>query len=677
MDVKRILAIVAGVVVAAVLALFLSGSLVWWMMGLGDRLVIDGEAVAVAPADPAASTGWRSYGGDPGGSRYSAAAEITPENVKSLEIAWQFQTGAFKGREDVITRTAFENTPILVDDKLVLCTPFNEVIAVNPGTGAEIWRFDPKIDKTQRPANQFICRGVSQWKDAAATAGAACATRLFTGTNDSRLIALDAATGKPCSDFGTAGEVAIHPSLALRWPGEIQITSAPAIVGDTVVVGSAISDNLRVAAPSGVVHAFDARTGAPRWTFDPVPRDPADPASATWTHGGTPVEGHANVWSTISVDEKRGWVILPTSSPSPDFFGGLRPGDNRYANSVVALEGATGKVIWHFQTVHHDIWDYDLPSQPGLYTVTIDGKPREVVAQAAKTGLIFVLDRDTGQPVLPVEERAVPQGAAPGEVLSPTQPFPPKPGNIVPDRAKPEDAFGITGIDKAICADLISRTRQEGLFTPPSAQGTLMVPFTGGGANWGSTAYDARRNLVVVNMNNLGHLIRLVPNDKDEKTMELSEDAEYAPMEGAPFGMTREILVSPLGLPCTAPPWGVIAGVDISTGTIMWRRVLGTTRDLAPGGIEIETGAPNLGGPAITAGGLVFISAAFDSYFRALDVETGKELWRMRLPASSAATPMSYMWEGRQYVVVAAGGYSNLDSRMGDHVVAFALPKSK
>lgn len=673
----RILLIVGGVIVAGMAALFLSGSLVWWAFGLGDRLVVDGRAEVVAAADPAASTGWRAYGGDPGGSRYSAADEITPKNVSQLEVAWQYQTRAFNGREDVKGRTAFENTPILVDDKLVLCTPFNEVIAIDPGTGAEKWRFDPKVDKNQRPANQFVCRGVSQWRDPVLAPEVACSTRILTGTNDSRLISLDAATGKPCADFGVNGEVAIAPSMTLRWPGERQITSAPAIVGDTVVVGSAISDNLRVAAPAGTVHAFDIRTGAPRWTFDPVPRDPADPAFSTWKNGALPVEGHANVWTTISVDEKRGWVFLPTSSPSPDFFGGLRPGNNRYANSVVALDGATGRVIWHFQTVHHDVWDYDLPSQPGLYTIKVEGKPREVVAQAAKTGMIFVLDRDTGEPVLPVEERPVPQGAARGEALSPTQPFAVKPGLIVPDRTRPEDAFGVTGIDKAICADMIRKARSEGLFTPPTEQGTLFQPFTGGGANWGSTAYDPRRNLLVVNMSNMAQLIRLVPNDRDEQTMELSEDAEYAPMEGAPFGMTREIMVSPLGLPCTPPPWGIVAGIDIAKGEIVWRRVLGTTRDLAPMGLEMETGMPNLGGPAITAGGLVFISAVFDSYFRALDVETGKEVWKTRLPASSVATPMTYVWQGRQYVVVAAGGYGNFDSRMGDHVVAFALPETK
>ena len=662
----------ASVAVLLTVTVF-GGSLVWWVLGFGDRLEIDGRAPLVAEADSPAPTGWRAYGGDPGGTRYSAADQITPANVSGLGLAWEYRTGALEGREDAARRSAFEATPILVDDKLVFCTPFNAAIALDPGSGREVWRYDPKIDLGQRPANQFVCRGVSQWRDATAEPGAACSTRLFMGTNDARLVALDAATGKPCEGFGANGQVQVEASMALRWPGERQITSAPAIVGDVVVVGSAISDNLRVAAPAGTVHAFDARTGALRWTFDPVPRDPADPARAGWGGASADTVGHANVWSTISVDEARGWVFLPTSSPSPDFFGGLRVGDNRYANAVVALEGATGRIIWHFQTVHHDVWDYDLPAQPGLYTITVAGRPREVVAQATKTGLIFVLDRQTGEPVFPVEERPVPQAGAPGETLSPTQPFPTRPGPVVPDR--PNGTFGITLFDKLACESLIGSLRAEGLYTPPTEQGTLFMPFTGGGANWGSAAFDPRRNLLVVNMSNVGQVIRLVPNDKDEETMELSEDAEYAPMEGAPFGMTREIILSPLGLPCTAPPWGVIAGVDIAKGEIVWRRVLGTTRDVAPMGVELATGMPNLGGPAITGGGLVFISAAFDSYLRALDVETGKEIWKTRLPASSVATPMTYVWQGRQYVVVAAGGYSNFDSRMGDHVVAFALPE--
>jgi quinoprotein glucose dehydrogenase len=455
----------------------------------------------------------------------------------------------------------------------------------------------------------------------------------------------------------------------------VQITSAPAIVGDIVVVGSAISDNNRVEAPHGAVTALNARTGAVVWTFDPVPRDAADAARATWQNGAD-VVGHANVWSTISVDANRGWVFLPTSSPSPDFFGGLRPGDNRHANSVVALDGATGRLIWSFQTVHHDVWDYDLPAQPGLYTITLDGKPRDVLVQVTKTGMVFVLDRDTGEPVIPVEERATPQNGAPGEVLSPTQPFPVRPELLVPDRVKADDAFGVTIFDKAECAAKISKLRGDGLYTPPTEQGTLFTPFTGGGANWGSAAFDASRNLVIINVNNVAHEIRLIPSSEVEAVEKADEADEVAPMRGAPYGMTREVLASSLGLPCTAPPWGMLVAVDAAQGKIVWRQVLGDTRDLAPMGLAIKTGTPALGGPMVTAGDLVFIAASFDSQFRAFDIDTGKVLWQAQLPATGNATPMTYVWQGKQYVVIAAGGYGNFDSKMGDYVLAYALPET-
>jgi quinoprotein glucose dehydrogenase len=666
-----------AVVVVAVLGSLLGGSMIWWALGTADDLSIDGTAAAVAPADPGATEGWPAYGGDAGGSRYSAAGQITRENVGQLQVAWQYRTRAFEDPKRDIEDTAFENTPILVGDKLILCSPFNDVIAVDPGTGVEKWRYDPGVAPDRNPGNQNICRGVSQWTDAVAPEGAPCKTTIFMGTIDARLLALDAATGQRCPAFGFNGEVGLAPEMKLVWPGEFQITSAPAVVGDVVVVGSAISDNNRVEAPHGAVTALDARTGRVVWVFDPVPRDPADPARATWKEGADTV-GHANVWSTISVDHKRGWVFLPTSSPSPDFFGGLRPGDNRHANSVVALDGATGRLIWSFQTVHHDVWDYDLPAQPGLYTLTIDGAPREVVVQVTKTGLVFVLDRDTGEPVIPVEERPVPQdGAAPGEVLSPTQPFPVRPAMLVPDRVNPDDAFGVTIFDKAECAAKIRKLKADGLYTPPTEQGTLFLPFTGGGANWGSAAFDASRNLVIVNVNNIAHEIRLIPADQVEAVEKALEDSEVASQRGAPFGMTRAVLASSLELPCTPPPWGMLVAVDAARGEIVWRQVLGDTRDLAPMGIAIKTGTPNLGGPIVTAGGVIFIGASFDSQFRAFDVDTGKVLWSTNLPASAQATPMTYMWQGRQYVVIANGGYGNFDSRMGDYVTAFALPASQ
>ncbi|HJS79213.1 MAG TPA: PQQ-binding-like beta-propeller repeat protein, partial [Vitreimonas sp.] len=481
--------------------------------------------------------------------------------------------------------------------------------------------------------------------------------------------------GAVCAGFGQHGAVTIAPSVALRWPGEFQITSAPAVIGETVIVGTSISDNLRTEAPLGVVFAFNARTGALQWSFNPVPRAADDPARASWAGNSADHVGHANVWSTISVDHERRLVFLPTSSPSPDFFGGGRAGDNRYADSIVALNAATGRMVWHFQTVHHDVWDYDLPAQPGLYTVWRDGRAHDVVAQVTKTGLVFVLDRDTGEPFLPVTERAVPQGGVEGEALSPTQPFPATPP-IVPDRVEPGEAFGVTLWDRLACANAIGSLRREGLFTPPSLQGTLIYPFTGGGANWGSAAYDPSRNLLVVNMNNMAHEVRLYPKARDdEETAEVAEDVETAPMEGGPYSMSRRALLSPLGLPCTPPPWGVLAGVDLSTGQIVWRRAFGTTEDLAPGRLAMPLGVPGFGGPIVTAGGLIFIGAAMDDYLRAFDVETGAELWKGRLPAGGQATPMTYVWEGRQYVVIAAGGHARAGTRLGDSVVAFALPR--
>lgn len=493
------------------------------------------------------------------------------------------------------------------------------------------------------------------------------------GTNDARLIALDAKNGELCSSFGDRGQVHIDPGMELLWPGEFQITSPPAIVGDVVIVGSAIGDNARVVAPNGSVRAFDIKTGEPRWSFDPIPRAQNESTEAEWQGDTAPTPGHANVWAPMSVDVERGMVFLPTTSPSPDFYGGLRPGDNRYANSVVALDGQTGEVQWSFQTVHHDVWDYDVPAQPGLYSVWKDGNLHDVVAQVTKTGFVFVLDRETGEPFLPIEERAVPQGAVDGEHLSPTQPFPVATPPIVPNTLTADDAFGITWFDKRLCKKMIEDSRVEGLFTPPSLQGTVLLPFTGGGANWGGAAYDPRRNLLVVNMSNMAHQIQLFAAESVSEMREIFHDQEIAPQEGAPFAMKRSMLMSPLGLPCTPPPWGVIAGVDLGTGKIVWRKTIGTTEDLSPAP-AMKLGTPSLGGPMIVAGGLVFIGATFDHYLRAFNVTNGDEVWSARLPAPGLATPMSYVWLGRQYVVIYAGGYSRMDTELADHVIAYALP---
>ncbi|HWH83588.1 MAG TPA: pyrroloquinoline quinone-dependent dehydrogenase [Burkholderiaceae bacterium] len=647
-------------------------------------------ALAHTRAHAAEPAGWAHYGGDAGGTRYSASAQITPANVDGLRRQWLYRTGDVQKRDPALMkRIKFETTPILVDGALVLCSSFNEVIALDPGDGHERWRFDPKVATDRRPANRYNCRGVAQWRDPRAAAGQACATRIFSGTVDARVIALDARDGKPCADFGEAGTVRIDPGRALRWPGEFQISSAPVVAdvsGDgIVVVGSSINDNGRADTPSGRVRAFDARSGALRWSWDPLAPDvppgapsPAALAASQAAGAASAPEpasdtGAANVWAPMSIDEKRGLVFLPTSSPSPDFYGGQRPGLNGHADSVVALRVADGALAWAFQVVKHDVWDYDLPAQPTLATLPIAGKPRDVVIQATKQGFVFVLDRDTGKPLFPVEERAVPQGGAPGEVLSPTQTYPADLPALVPQTIKPDDAYGSTWFSRDQCRERLAALRNEGLYTPPSTQGTVLFPMTGGGVNWGGVAVDPQ-GVVYVNTSRVVHVVTLIPRAEFDAVKAANPNKEVSPQFGTPFGMKREVLVSSLGAPCNPTPWGTLAALDLRSKTILWERPLGTTEEIAPLHLALPTGTPNLGGPVATAGGLVFIGAAMDRYLRAFDAASGAELWRGQLPAAGMATPMTYEWQGRQFVVVAAGGHGEVGAATSDAIVAFALP---
>jgi quinoprotein glucose dehydrogenase len=626
------------------------------MRKIGDlALGLVVAALLIAPPARAGAPGWPFYGGDAGGQRFSPARQINPSNVAGLKQAWSYSTGDLTSKAGAMKRASFEDTPILAAGRLFVCSPFNEVIALDPGTGRQLWRFDPKLDIRMHYPNDYVCRGV-------AYAGG----RIYLNTADRRLIALDAGSGRPVKTFGNGGTVTIPPGERRDGRfGRIHTTSAPVVSHGIVIVGSSIDDNQKVDELRGTVHAFDALTGALRWSFDPLSgRKPP-------FRGGA-----ANVWAPMSVDEKRGLVFLPVSSTSPDFWGGLRAGDGRYANSVVALKIETGEVAWAFQTTHHDVWDYDIPAQPTLGTVTYRGRTAPAVLQPTKQGLLFTLDRETGTALVPVVERRVPQDPAEGEHLSPTQPFPVAPPPLAPNRIAPDDAFGLTFWDRNACRKLIAGARHDGLYTPPSTRGTILYPFTGGGTNWGGLAFDQAHDIVYVNTSSAMHRVTLIRRKEFGAAREKFFDKEVSPNEGAPFGMMRETLLSPIGMPCNPPPWGQLHAIDMRMGKILWSVPLGTTEDLMPFSQYLlgKTGTPNLGGPIVTAGGLVFIGAAMDDYLRAFDAKSGRELWKGRLPAGGQATPMTYVWKGRQYVVIAAGGHSKLGTRRGDCVVAFALP---
>ena len=610
------------------------------------------------------SAGWPTYGGQPGGGHYSVADEIGPDNVGQLEIAWTHNSGNIRERDfeaGVFSQSSFQATPILVDETLYYCSPFNIVFALDARTGAELWRFDPKVDKFADALPN--CRGVSSWRSGKA---GFCEHRIIEGTLDGRLIALDAATGKPCPDFGADGEVDASHGLSEHDPWEYSITSPPAILGDLAITGAMVLDNISLDVPSGVVRAYDVRTGALRWAWNPVP-----PGMAGLDEDGSYRRGTANVWSILSVDAQRNLVFAPTGNTSPDYFGGLRDGLDEYSSSVVALDGTTGERRWHFQTVHHDIWDYDVPSQPTVVDLRLGNSTIPALAQMTKMGLTFMLNRETGQPVWPVEERPVPQQPVAGEYLSPTQPFPTHLPALISTPIGPEDAWGFTFWDRGSCRDQIAELRNEGIYTPPSLEGTLFYPSNAGGNNWGSPAIDPNRQVLFAVTNRAPSIVRLTPR------AECDAGGSGGAQRGTPYCVRTRNLASPLGVPCTAPPWSTLDAIDLVAGKVLWSVPIGTTRHMAPFPFWWIKGVPAVGGPTVTASGLIFIGAAMEHSFRAFDAKTGAELWRHELPTAANATPMTYQLpDGRQFVVIAAGGHWAGFNPPGDHLVAFALPES-
>ena len=644
-----------------------------YCMTLGFATLLAGCGGAYTPPPPAPDTGWAHYGGDAGGTRYSTAAQITPANVGHLKVAWTFRTGehgaGFPGDEWTSHMTA-EATPILYDGVLYFTTSATDVIAVDATTGALRWRHDSNVPRIWY--SDAASRGVTLWVDPEATADAPCHARIFAPTLDSRLLALDAKTGKLCEGFADHGVLDLSQGIHSTWePGQKSrdylVTSPPVMLDGKVILGSSVGDNRGVELERGTVRAYDARTGKYVWGWDPIPRDAANPVYRQWDAHAAQTTGAANAWAPLSVDPQRHLVFVPTGSASPDFFGGLRPGDNRWADSVVALDGDTGKLAWGFQLVHHDLWDYDSAAQPSLVTLQHGGRTIPAVIQPTKTGMLFTFDRETGNPVFPIVEKPVPQGGAPGEMPSKTQPFPSAPEPLV--RQGPVTRADLAHISFG-CH--LERYKSEGIFTPPSVQGSVEQPGYGGGVEWGGLAFDPVHQVAVVNTNDLPMLVALVPRDQMKAQSDSPEykDWNFSRMRGTPYGMRRKAFMSSLGTPCVKPPWGELSAIDMRTGKRLWQVPLGNAV-----ANHWNLGVPGLGGPIITASGLIFVAATMDNDIRAFDIHTGKLLWQYKLPAGGQATPMTYAINGRQYLVIVAGGHGALGTGRGDYVIAFALPQ--
>jgi len=656
---------------------------------------------AVKPAN----AGWPHYRNDLLGSGFSEAQQITPENVHRLKPAWVFKTGAVKKLGDAIANTAFEATPILLPQQagghLAVCTPYNDIIALDPKTGEQRWYFEANTNRTgSRPGK---CRGVSYWQSSDNLSGEnrtgenrVCSERILTATHDRRLLAIDAHSGELCENFGDAGVVTLYADDEGFVPGDLSSSSAPLVANDTIIVGSGVVDFKRAKTPLGTVLAFDAETGEPRWRFQTVAHENSSAeVKASWPDNASEVSGSANAWAPLSADVENDLVFVPTGAPSPDFYGGLRPGNNLNANSVIALRISTGEVVWRYQFVHHDLWDYDTPAMPLLTDIEQGGQSVPALIQVTKQGFVFVLNRLTGEPIYRVNEVAVSQAVVAGEKPSATQPIPEVMPALMDTDIDESDAWGLTPWDEGHCRREISNLYSDGLFTPLQLnQFTALMPGSLGGANWGGAVLWKDKNLMVLNVNTAMFAARLVANTQYSadpsvdsggvSTVEKKSKTEHVPksgqtmrinMSGTPYTIENKALMSPLGIPCIKPPWGKLMAIDTQTGDVRWESPLGSVHEMGPVTLpfHVNWGTPNLGGAIITEGGLVFIGATMDRQFRAYDALTGEQLWTHDLPADGVASPMTYSIDGKQYVVISAGGHHMYNRPMSDSIVAFAL----